>query len=78
MKKVLFVINTLGTGGAEKALLEMLEHLKGQDLSIDLYVLLGRGAQPEAGLRLCAGQRGTPCAGRTDRRLLPPQRTLGG
>ncbi len=43
MKKVLFVINTMGTGGAEKALLEMLEHLKGQDLSIDLYVLLGRG-----------------------------------
>ena len=43
MKKVLFVINTLGTGGAEKALLGMLEFLKDRDLSIDLYVLLGRG-----------------------------------
>lgn len=43
MKKVLFVINTLGIGGAEKALLEMLNYLKDRDLSIDLYVLLGRG-----------------------------------
>lgn len=43
MKKVLFVINTLGTGGAEKALLELFDHLEGRDLSVDLYVLLGRG-----------------------------------
>lgn len=45
MKKVLFVINTLGMGGAEMALLEMLDFLKDRDLSIDLYVLLGRGEQ---------------------------------
>ena len=43
MRKVLFVINTLGVGGAEKALLEMLEFLRDRELSIDLYVLLGRG-----------------------------------
>ena len=37
MRKVLFVINTLGVGGAEKALLEMLEFLRDRELSIDLY-----------------------------------------
>ena len=36
MRKVLFVINTLGVGGAEKALLEMREILRPRELAIDL------------------------------------------
>ena len=43
MKKVLFVINTLGVGGAERALLELLDSLDGGKYAVDLYVLLGRG-----------------------------------
>ncbi len=43
MKKVLFVINTLGVGGAERALLELLDSLDGGEYAIDLLVLLGRG-----------------------------------
>ena len=43
MKKILFVTNTLGIGGAEKSLIELLRHLDGSEYSIDLYVLLGRG-----------------------------------
>ena len=43
MKKVLFVINTLGVGGAERALLELLDTLDGGKYAVDLYVLLGRG-----------------------------------
>lgn len=43
MKKVLFVINTLGIGGAERSLLELLDSLDSADCAIDLYVLLGRG-----------------------------------
>lgn len=43
MKKILLVINTLGIGGAEKALLELLAYLDGQEYQLSLYVLLGRG-----------------------------------
>ena len=43
MKKVLFVINTLGRAGAEMALLELLRQLSGHDVEISLYVLTGQG-----------------------------------
>lgn len=43
MKKVLFVINTLGQGGAEVALMEMLRALGGRDFRLDVYVMLGQG-----------------------------------
>lgn len=43
MKKVLFVINTLGGAGAEKALLELLRKFTPDQYEIDLYVLLEQG-----------------------------------
>ena len=43
MKKILFVINTLGRAGAETALLELLRRLDAEEYEISLYVLLGRG-----------------------------------
>ena len=43
MRKVLFVINTMGIGGAERSLLEFLKRLDPQEFSVDLFVLLGRG-----------------------------------
>lgn len=43
MKKVLFVVNTLGVGGAERALLELLDSLDGEGYAVDLFVLLPRG-----------------------------------
>ena len=43
MKKVLFVINTLGGAGAEKALVELLKRFPREEYPIDLYVLLGQG-----------------------------------
>ena len=43
MKKVLFVINTLGGAGAEKALVELLKRFPREEYQIDLYVLLGQG-----------------------------------
>lgn len=43
MKKLLFVINTLGQAGAETALLELLRHLKPEEYEISLYVLMGQG-----------------------------------
>lgn len=43
MKNLLFVTNTLGVGGAERALLELLDALDGKEYAVDLYVLLGRG-----------------------------------
>lgn len=43
MKKMLFVINTLGHAGAETALLELLRHLNQEEYEISLYVLLGQG-----------------------------------
>ena len=43
MKKILFVINTLGRAGAETALIELLNHLDVDEYEISLYVLLGQG-----------------------------------
>lgn len=43
MKKILFVINTLGHAGAETALLELLRHLNPEEYEISLYVLMGQG-----------------------------------
>lgn len=47
MKKVLFVMNTLGRAGAEMALLELLRRLSEKDLEISLYVLTGQGEMLE-------------------------------
>lgn len=43
MKRILFVINTLGNAGAEKALLELLKRLEKFECEICLYVLMGQG-----------------------------------
>ena len=43
MKKILFVINTLGHAGAETALLELLRHIDPEQYQVDLFVLLGQG-----------------------------------
>ena len=43
MKKILFVINTMGRAGAEMALLELLRALKGKAVEISLFVLTGQG-----------------------------------
>lgn len=42
-KKVLFVINTLGCAGAEKALLELLKEFPKEEYEVSLYVLLNQG-----------------------------------
>lgn len=43
MKKVLFVINTLGCAGAEKAMLEFIKKFPKEEYEVSLYVLLGQG-----------------------------------
>ena len=43
MKKILFVINTMGRAGAEMALLELLRCLTKENLDISLYVITGQG-----------------------------------
>lgn len=43
MKKILFVINTLGGAGAEKALIELLKHFPKEQYEVSLYVLLDQG-----------------------------------
>ena len=43
MKKVLFVINTLGGAGAEKALLELLKRFSPDQYETSLYVLMDQG-----------------------------------
>ncbi len=43
MKKILFVINTLGCAGAETALIELLKSLDEKEYEISLYVLMGQG-----------------------------------
>ena len=42
-KKLLFVINTLSTAGAEMSFLELLRRLDPQNYEIDVYVLLAQG-----------------------------------
>ncbi len=43
MKKVLFVMNTMGRAGAEMALLELLRRLNKEDIELSLFVLTGQG-----------------------------------
>lgn len=43
MKKLLFVINTLGYGGAERAMLDLFEVIKNESYDISLFVLTGQG-----------------------------------
>lgn len=43
MKKILFVINTLGGAGAERTLLQMLKQFDPAEYEVSLYVLLGQG-----------------------------------
>lgn len=43
MKKILFVINTLGCAGAEKAMLELLKRFPEEEYELSLYVLLDQG-----------------------------------
>lgn len=43
MKKILFVINTLGYGGAERAMLDLFEVLGPEKYEISLFVLTGQG-----------------------------------
>lgn len=43
MKKILFVINTLGHAGAETTLLELMRNIDTRQYELDLFVLLGQG-----------------------------------
>ena len=43
MKKILFVINTLGHAGAEVAMLELLNRLNPEEYEISLYVIMAQG-----------------------------------
>lgn len=43
MKKILFVINTMGTAGAEKALIELLSHIDPSKYECCLLVLMNQG-----------------------------------
>lgn len=43
MKKILFVINTMGQAGAETAFLELLKKINESEYEIFLYVLMGQG-----------------------------------
>lgn len=43
MKKILFVINTLGMAGAEKALIEMIKRLDTEKYKVSLFVLMNQG-----------------------------------
>ena len=43
MKKILFVVNTLGRAGAETALLELLRRLDSSEYEVSLYVILAQG-----------------------------------
>lgn len=60
MKKILFVINTMGRAGAEMALLELLRTLvKKEELELSLFVLTGQGellSQVPEGVKLLNSQ----------------------
>ena len=43
MKKLLFIINTLGFGGAERAMLNLFGELDAEEYEISLFVLTGQG-----------------------------------
>lgn len=53
MKKVLFVINTLGGAGAERALLELLKRFTPDQYEVDLYILLEQGEADQPGTGIC-------------------------
>ena len=42
MKKILFVINTLGHAGAEVAMIELLKRLDPEEYEISLYVIMAQ------------------------------------
>ena len=43
MKKILFVMNTMGRAGAEKSLLELFKHIDRTEYEISLFILTGQG-----------------------------------
>lgn len=43
MKSILFVINTMGMGGGEKAILELLKQINPEKYQVSLFVLTGQG-----------------------------------
>lgn len=43
MKKILFVINTMGRAGAEMALIEMLSQIEPEEYEVSLFILSGQG-----------------------------------
>ena len=43
MKTILFVINTMGIGGGEKAILELFNNIDLDEYEVFLYVLTGQG-----------------------------------
>lgn len=43
MKKILFVINTMGCAGAELSMLNLLKKLEGKEYDVSLYVLMEQG-----------------------------------
>lgn len=47
MKKILFVMNTMGRAGAEMALLELLRSLSPKEYEVSLFVLTGQGEMLE-------------------------------
>ncbi len=47
MKKILFVMNTLGRAGAEMAMLEILRSLSSEQYEVSLFVLTGQGEMLE-------------------------------
>ena len=61
-KKLLFVINTMGRGGAEAALLELLRVLSERDLELNVRIMLSQGELAERlpeGVRLLIGRKQT-------------------
>ena len=64
MKKILFVVNTMGCGGAERALLELLGRMDWKEYEIFLYVLMGQGELirelPSGQYKIRSDRRGTP------------------
>ena len=43
MKKILFVINTMGMGGGEKSILQLLKQIDLSRYHVSLFVLTGQG-----------------------------------
>lgn len=74
MKKILFIINTLGCGGAERAMLNLLQELHGNNCEISLFVLTGQGELirdlPENVKLLNKNYKPVSVLGKNGRRLL--------